>query len=108
MFEEQKDKTRKKMGKKEKSVLVYKSTLQEEINPKLEKLRNDGLEITGGGRFFNVIEDELVGRDLIKNGNIKKRVTFIPLNKIDPRCIEARTWQSPDRYFTSRVQRGSG
>ena len=41
MFEEQKDKARKKMGRKEKSVLEYKATLQEEINPKLEKLRNE-------------------------------------------------------------------
>jgi structural maintenance of chromosome 2 len=41
MFEEQKDKARKKMGKKEKSVLEYKATLQEEINPKLEKLRHE-------------------------------------------------------------------
>src|SRR5271168_556876 len=41
MFEEQKDKAKKKMGKKEKSVLEFKATLQEEINPKLEKLRNE-------------------------------------------------------------------
>ena len=41
MFEEQKDKGRKKMGKKEKSILGYKATFQEEINPKLEKLRNE-------------------------------------------------------------------
>lgn len=41
MFEEQKDKARKRMGKKEKSILEYKATLQEEINPKLEKLRNE-------------------------------------------------------------------
>ena len=53
------------------------------------------LEITGGGRLFNVvIEDELVGRDLIKNGNMKKRVTFIPLNKIDPRSIDAKVCDS--------------
>ena len=41
MFEEQKDKARKKMGKKEKSIQEYKTTLQEEINPKLDKLRNE-------------------------------------------------------------------
>jgi structural maintenance of chromosome 2 len=41
MFEEQKDKAKKKMGKKEKSILEYKAILQEEINPKLEKLRNE-------------------------------------------------------------------
>src|ERR1700678_3114531 len=41
MFEEQKDKAKKRMGKKEKSVLESKATLQEEISPKLEKLRNE-------------------------------------------------------------------
>ena len=41
MFEEQKDKARKRMGKKEKRILEYKAILQEEINPKLEKLRNE-------------------------------------------------------------------
>jgi len=41
MFEEQKDKARKKMGRKEKSVLESKATLLEEINPKLEKLRSE-------------------------------------------------------------------
>lgn len=41
------------------------------------------LEIAGGGKLFNVvIEDEKVGKDLIKNGRMRKRVTFIPLTKI--------------------------
>lgn len=42
------------------------------------------LEIAGGAKLFNVvIEDEKVGKDLIKNGRMKKRVTFIPLTKIN-------------------------
>ena len=58
------------------------------------------LEITGGGRLFNVvIEDELVGRDLMKNGNMKKRGTFIRLNKIDPRSIDAKVC---DRLFVHK------
>jgi structural maintenance of chromosome 2 len=41
------------------------------------------LEIAGGSKLFNVvIEDEKVGKDLIKNGRMRKRVTFIPLTKI--------------------------
>jgi len=41
------------------------------------------LEIAGGGKLFNVVvEDDQVGKNLIKNGRMKKRVTFIPLNKI--------------------------
>ena len=69
-----------------KGVAAQLISLSEEHYPKAT-----ALEITGGGRLFNVvIEDELVGRDLIKNGNMKKRVTFIPLNKIDPRSIDAK------------------
>ena len=72
--------------RKVKGVAAQLISLSEEHYPKAT-----ALEITGGGRLFNVvIEDELVGRDLIKNGNMKKRVTFIPLNKIDPRSIDAR------------------
>jgi len=41
------------------------------------------LEIAGGGKLFNVVvEDDQVGKNLIKNGRMKKRVTFIPLNRI--------------------------
>lgn len=48
------------------------------------------LEVTGGGRLFNVVvQDEQVGKDLIKNGRMRKRVTFIPLSKIDARTLAA-------------------
>ena len=78
--------------RKVKGVAAQLISLSEEHYPKAT-----ALEITGGGKLFNVvIEDELVGRDLIKNGNMKKRVTFIPLNKIDPRSIDAKVC---DRLF---------
>ena len=41
MFEERKDKAKKTMGKKEKRVLELKSILDEEITPKLNKLRQE-------------------------------------------------------------------
>jgi len=41
------------------------------------------LEICAGGRLFNVVvENELVGGKLLSHGKLKKRVTIIPLNKI--------------------------
>ncbi|KAJ2230386.1 Structural maintenance of chromosomes protein 2 [Coemansia sp. RSA 1722] len=41
------------------------------------------LEITAGGRIYNVIvDDDDTGSLLIKNGKLKRRVTIIPLNKI--------------------------
>ena len=41
------------------------------------------LEITAGGKLYNVVvQDERVGKELLQNGRLKKRVTIIPLNKI--------------------------
>jgi structural maintenance of chromosome 2 len=45
--------------------------------------KSTALEIAAGGKLYNVIvEYERVGKDLLKRGGIKKRVTLIPLNKI--------------------------
>ncbi|PWN52575.1 putative SMC2-chromosome segregation protein [Violaceomyces palustris] len=42
------------------------------------------LEVCAGGRLYNVVvEDEKVGSKLLANGKLKKRVTLIPLNKIN-------------------------
>ncbi|WFD32228.1 Structural maintenance of chromosomes protein 2 [Malassezia sp. CBS 17886] len=41
------------------------------------------LETCAGGRLYNVVvSDEAVGSQLLKHGRLKKRVTIIPLNKI--------------------------
>lgn len=41
------------------------------------------LEITAGGRLYNVVVDtEVTGTQLLQNGRLRKRVTIIPLNKI--------------------------
>lgn len=47
------------------------------------------LEICAGGRLYNVIvEDEKVAAQLLSNkGSLKKRVTLLPLNKIQPFVI---------------------
>jgi structural maintenance of chromosome 2 len=45
--------------------------------------KSTALEIAAGGKLYNiVVEDQQVGKDLLKNGQLKKRVTIIPLNKI--------------------------
>ncbi|CAO1635759.1 unnamed protein product [Sympodiomycopsis kandeliae] len=42
------------------------------------------LEICAGGRLYNVVvEDEMTGSKLLSHGKLKKRVTLIPLNKIN-------------------------
>lgn len=41
------------------------------------------LEVSAGGRLYNVVVDtEVTGSLLLSNGKLKKRVTIIPLNKI--------------------------
>ena len=41
------------------------------------------LEITAGGKLFNVVvQDEVVGKKLLSRGQLKRRVTIIPLSKI--------------------------
>ncbi|KAF8966105.1 condensin complex subunit SMC2 [Flammula alnicola] len=60
------------------------------------------LEIAGGAKLFNVvIEDEKVGKDLIKNGRMKKRVTFIPLAKIS-------TWTLSDQKLNAATRLAPG
>lgn len=42
------------------------------------------LEICAGGKLYNVVvQDERVGSQLLDKGKLRKRVTIIPLNKIN-------------------------
>ena len=46
--------------------------------------KSTALEISAGGRLYNVVvQDEKIGKELLQNGKLKKRVTIIPLNKIN-------------------------
>lgn len=50
------------------------------------------LEISAGGKLYNVVVDnEVTGSQLLERGQLRKRVTIIPLNKIAARLIDART-----------------
>ncbi|KAF8151802.1 condensin complex subunit SMC2 [Crassisporium funariophilum] len=63
------------------------------------------LEIAGGGKLFNVvIEDEKVGKDLIKNGRMKKRFTFIPLNKINAYTLSEKKLNAATRLAPGKVR----
>jgi len=47
-----------------------------------------GLEVTAGGKLYNVVVDtEVTGKKLISKGKLKRRYTFIPLNKISSRTL---------------------
>src|SRR5260370_42075189 len=45
--------------------------------------KSTALEIAAGGRLYNVVVDnQQVGSQLLSKGQLRKRVTIIPLNKI--------------------------
>jgi structural maintenance of chromosome 2 len=53
--------------------------------------KSTALEVTAGAKLFNVVvDDERVGKELLQNGRLKKRVTIIPLNKINAFKIAAQ------------------
>ena len=46
--------------------------------------KSTALEVAAGGRLYNVVVDnEQVGSQLLSKGQLRKRVTLIPLNKIN-------------------------
>ncbi|NXY77081.1 SMC2 protein, partial [Glareola pratincola] len=46
------------------------------------------LEATAGGKLYNIIVDtEVTGKKLLEKGELKRRYTIIPLNKISARCL---------------------
>jgi hypothetical protein len=54
------------------------------------------LEICAGGKLYNVVvEDEKVGSLLLERGKLRKRVTIIPLNKINAFKLSADVSLSP-------------
>ncbi|OJA21244.1 hypothetical protein AZE42_02525 [Rhizopogon vesiculosus] len=66
--------------------------------------KSQALEIAAGGKLYNVVvEDEKVGKDLLQNGKLKKRVTIIPLNKINAFALTAQVRLSlaRDKYRCS-------
>ncbi|XP_013783818.1 structural maintenance of chromosomes protein 2-like [Limulus polyphemus] len=50
------------------------------------------LQVTAGGKLYNiVVESEVVGKKLLEKGQLKRRYTIIPLNKIMGQCIDNNT-----------------
>ncbi|OAY30564.2 hypothetical protein MANES_14G036500v8 [Manihot esculenta] len=56
------------------------------------------LEVTAGGKLFNVVVDtENTGKQLLQNGDLRRRVTIIPLNKIQSRTVPQKVQQAAGR-----------
>ncbi|KAK8464445.1 hypothetical protein PHAVU_011G211100 [Phaseolus vulgaris] len=56
------------------------------------------LEVTAAGKLYNVVVDtENTGKQLLQNGNLRRRVTIIPLNKIQSHPVPSRVQQAAVR-----------
>ncbi|XP_022871773.1 structural maintenance of chromosomes protein 2-1-like [Olea europaea var. sylvestris] len=56
------------------------------------------LEVAAGGKLFNVVVDtENTGKQLLQNGGLRRRVTIIPLNKIQSHPVPPRVQSAAAR-----------
>ncbi|KAI0631723.1 condensin complex subunit SMC2 [Trametes polyzona] len=63
------------------------------------------LEITAGGRLYNVVvESDEVGKQLLQNGRLKRRVTLIPLNRIESFRVHPSKVQAAERISGGKAR----
>ncbi|PIL32520.1 hypothetical protein GSI_05223 [Ganoderma sinense ZZ0214-1] len=63
------------------------------------------LEITAGGRLYNVVvESDEVGKQLLQNGRLKRRVTLIPLNRIESFRVSPAKIQAAERISGGKAR----
>uniref|UniRef100_A0A8C0J8G9 Structural maintenance of chromosomes 2 n=1 Tax=Chelonoidis abingdonii TaxID=106734 RepID=A0A8C0J8G9_CHEAB len=56
------------------------------------------LEVVAGGKLYNIVVDtEVIGKKLLEKGELKRRYTIIPLNKISAQCIRQETVMAAKR-----------
>ena len=66
--------------------------------------KSTALEISAGAKLYNVVvENEQVGKDLLQHGKLKKRVTIIPLNKINAFRASAQKLTAAKKIGGDRV-----
>ncbi|KAH9616078.1 hypothetical protein KSS87_006594 [Heliosperma pusillum] len=66
------------------------------------------LEVVAGGRLFNVVVDtETTGKQLLQNGDLRRRVTIIPLNKIQAYVISPHKEQAATKLSAMEYVFGS-
>ncbi|KAI0367877.1 condensin complex subunit SMC2 [Pilatotrama ljubarskyi] len=63
------------------------------------------LEITAGGRLYNVVvESDEVGKQLLQNGRLRRRVTLIPLNRIESFRVHPSKVQAAERISGGKAR----
>ncbi|KAG5635609.1 hypothetical protein H0H81_010647, partial [Sphagnurus paluster] len=66
--------------------------------------KSTALEIAAGGKLYQVVvDDERVGSQLLKDGKLKKRVTLIPLNKINAYRLSPKQLDAAQRLAPGKV-----
>lgn len=66
--------------------------------------KSTALEICAGGKLYNVVvEDEKVGSALLDKGKLRKRVTLIPLNKINAFRMSAEKIAAAQKVAPGKV-----
>lgn len=59
------------------------------------------LQVAAGGKLFNVVVDtENTGKQLLQNGELRRRVTIIPLNKINSHTVPPRVQNAAVRLVS--------
>ncbi|KAL2314879.1 Structural maintenance of chromosomes protein [Schizosaccharomyces pombe] len=67
--------------------------------------KQTALEITAGGRLYNlIVETEKIGAQLLQKGNLKRRVTIIPLNKITSFVASAERVGAAKKISNNKAQ----
>lgn len=70
-----------------------------------DKKAATALEVACGGKLYQlVVEDEETGKQLLSNGQLKRRVTIIPLNKIESSTLSESTLKNASKSVGERGQ----
>ena len=70
-----------------------------------DKKTATALEVACGAKLYQlVVEDEQTGSDLLKNGQLKRRVTIIPLNKVQASTISPDVLKTATKTVGDRGQ----
>ncbi|KAK1922323.1 RecF/RecN/SMC [Papiliotrema laurentii] len=66
--------------------------------------KSTALEICAGGKLYNVVvQDERIGSQLLERGKLRKRVTIIPLNKINAFRMSAEKLNAAKKVAPGKV-----
>lgn len=56
------------------------------------------MQVAAGRKLYNVVVDtENTGKQLLQNGNLQRRVTIVPLNKIQSHVVPQRIQDAAGR-----------